>query len=95
MQEYLYTFDKAEGVVMADLTEEEYDALDEYYTQNPPKVDPAKKGTGFFTRRKAAARSITVDTLSANWLMTRAIAAHKTPAEIISDLIQKEIAAAL
>jgi hypothetical protein len=80
---------------MADLTEEEYDALDEYYTKNPPKVDPAKKGTGVFTRRKAAARSITVDALSANWLTTRAIAVHKTPAEIISDLIQKEIAAAL
>jgi hypothetical protein len=69
--------------------------LDEYYTQNPPKVDPAKKGTGFFTHRKAAARSITVDAFSANWLRTRAIAAHKTPAEIINDLIQKEIAAAL
>ncbi|MDR1128239.1 MAG: hypothetical protein LBL20_02920 [Treponema sp.] len=80
---------------MADMTEEAYDALDEYYTRNPPKVDPAKKGTGFFTRRKAAARSITVDALSANWLMTKAIAVHKTPAEIISDMIQKEIAAAL
>jgi hypothetical protein len=80
---------------MANLTEDEYDALDEYYTQNPPTVDTAKKGTGFFTHRKAVARSITVDALSANWLMTKAIAAHKTPAEIISDLIQKEIAAAL
>jgi hypothetical protein len=80
---------------MTDLTEEEYDALDEYYTKNPPAIDPAKKGTGFFTRRKEAARSITIDTLSANWLMTKAIAVHKTPAEIISDLIQKEIAAAL
>jgi len=36
---------------MADLTDEEYDALDEYYTQNPPKVDPTKNGTGFFSRR--------------------------------------------
>jgi hypothetical protein len=80
---------------MAELTEEEYDALDEYYTKNPPTIHPAKKGTGFFTRRAAAARSITVDTLSANWLMTRAIASHKTPAEIISDMIQKEIATTL
>ena len=46
---------------MADLPEEEYDALDEYYTQNPPKMDPAKNGTGFFSRHKAAARTITVD----------------------------------
>ncbi|MDR3147678.1 MAG: hypothetical protein LBU00_04790 [Treponema sp.] len=80
---------------MADLTEEEYDALDEYYTKNPPKVNPAKNGTGFFTRRKAAARSITVDAFSANWLVTKAIATHKTPADIISDMVQKEIATTL
>jgi hypothetical protein len=84
---------------MADLTEEEYDALDEYYTKNPPKVDPAKNGTGFFTRRKAAmaagaARSITLDSFSADYLLTKAIAAHKTPADIIGDMIQREIAAA-
>jgi hypothetical protein len=80
---------------MADLTEEEYDALDEYYTKNPPKIDSAKKGTGFFTRRTAAALTITVDNFSANYLTTKAIADHKTPAEIISEMIQKEIAASL
>jgi hypothetical protein len=36
-----------------------------------------------------------VDALSANWLMSKAIAIHKIPAEIISDRIQKEVAAAL
>jgi hypothetical protein len=75
------------------LTEEEYAALDDYYTQNPPKVDPAKKGTGFYTQRVTAARSITVDALSMKWLTLQAIASQKTPAEIISDMIQKEIAA--
>jgi hypothetical protein len=64
--------------------------LDEYYTKNPPKVDPAKNGTGFFTQRKSAL-SITVEKLSADWLLTKAIAAHKTPAEIISDMVQREI----
>jgi hypothetical protein len=39
---------------MKDLTEEEYDALDEYYTKNPPKIDPTRKGTGFFSQRMAA-----------------------------------------
>ena len=48
---------------MVELTDEEYDALDEYYTQNPPKVDPSKKGTGFFTRRTADARTITIENL--------------------------------
>jgi hypothetical protein len=37
---------------MPDLTEEEYDALDEKWTKNPPK--PGPNGTGFFAQRKAA-----------------------------------------
>ena len=63
---------------MADLTEEEYDALDDYYTQNPPKVDPAKRGAGFFTRRTVMARAITVDSLSADYFTIRAMEAQKT-----------------
>jgi len=81
---------------MPDLTEEEYDALDEKWTKNTPKVGP--NGTGFFAQRKAAlaaqaARSITVDSFTADYLLTRAIVAHKTPAEIISEMVQREIAA--
>jgi len=79
---------------MADLTDEEYDALDEYYTKNPPKIDPAKNGTGFFTRRTAAARTITVDSLSADYLTVKAMATQKTPAEIIGELVRKELIAA-
>jgi hypothetical protein len=83
---------------MPDLTEEEYDALDEKWTKNPPT--PGPNGTGFFAKRKAAlaaqsARSITIDNLSADWLLTKAIAAGKTPAEIIRDMVQKEIAASV
>jgi hypothetical protein len=80
---------------MAEMTEDEADALDEYYTRNPPKVDPAKKGTGFFTRRKAAGRTITVDDLSADYLTTKAIATHKTPAEIIGEMVREKIAASI
>ena len=29
---------------MKEMTDEEADALDEYYTKNPPKVDPSKNG---------------------------------------------------
>ncbi|MDR2048217.1 MAG: hypothetical protein LBP69_02050 [Treponema sp.] len=39
---------------MSDMTDEEYDALDEYYTRNPPGVDPSKRGA-MFTREKIAA----------------------------------------
>jgi hypothetical protein len=79
---------------MTDLTEEEYDALDEYYTKNPPKIDPEKRGTGFFSKRILKARTITVDTLSANYLITKAIAEHKTPADIISEMVQERLVAA-
>ena len=92
MQEYFFTADK--GVIMADLTEEEYNALDEYYTKNPPQIDPAKRGTGFFTRRTLKARTITVDNLSVAYLTTKAIADHKTPADIISEMVQERLAAA-
>ena len=83
---------------MPDLTEEEYEALDEKWTKNTPKVGP--NGTGFFAKRKAdmnaqAARSITVDSFTADYLLTKAIAAHKTPADIIGEMVQRELAAAI
>jgi hypothetical protein len=78
---------------MARMTDEEADYWDEYYTKNPPV--PGPNGTGFFTQRRKSARSVTIDDLSAGWLMTKAIADHKTPAEVISDMVQREIAAAL
>ena len=83
---------------MPDLTEEEYAALDKKWTENPPK--PGPNGTGFFAQRKAAldaqsARSITVDAFTADYLVNKAIAAHKTPADIISEMVKKEIAAVL
>ena len=83
---------------MPELTEEEYNALDEKWTKNPPK--PGPNGTGFFAQRKAvlasqSARSITVDSFTADYLLTKAIADHKTPADIIGDMVQKQIASAL
>jgi hypothetical protein len=83
---------------MPDLTEEEYDALDEKWTKNPPK--PGPNGTGFFAQRKEvltaqSARSITVDSFTADYLMTRAIATHKTPADVIGEMVQEQIAASI
>jgi hypothetical protein len=45
------------------MADEEADHRDEYYTKNPPV--PGPNGTGFFTQRRKAARSITIDSLSA------------------------------
>jgi len=78
---------------MARMTDEEADYWDEYYTKNPPV--PGPNGTGYFTRCKNAALSVTIDSVTANYLKTKAAAAHKTPADIISDMVQRELAAAL
>jgi hypothetical protein len=75
------------------MTDEEADALDEYYTQNPPV--PGPNGTGFFTQQRKTACSVTVDALSADWLKAKAIANHTTPAEIIGEMVRERIAASV
>jgi hypothetical protein len=75
------------------MTDEEADRLDEKWTKNPPK--PGPNGTWFFTRHKAAARTVTIDDLSADYLMTKAMATNKTPAEIIGEMVQERLAASL
>jgi hypothetical protein len=77
---------------MARMTEEEAHYWDKYYTENPPK--PGPNGTGFFSQRKAAL-SITVDSATADYLTAKAIADHKTPSQIIGELVQREIAAVI
>jgi hypothetical protein len=75
------------------MTDEEADYWDEYFTQNPPKV--SGDGTnGFFARHKAS-RMVALDDLSTNYLTTKAIAVHKTLAELISELVRKEIVSSL
>jgi hypothetical protein len=76
---------------MPDLTEEEYDALDEYYTKNPPKVSGDGKN-GFFMKHKG--NIIIVNDITAAYLHARANAVHKTPSELIDEIVQERIAAA-
>ena len=75
---------------MARMTEEEAFALDEKWTKIDPKIGP--NGSGFLSKRKVA-RMITIDGLSADYLFSKSIADHKTPAEIISEMVQERIAA--
>jgi len=78
------------------MTDEEADALDERWTKNPPKVGP--NGTGFFAKRAAerkGARMITIDGFSADYLMTKALASQKTPADIIYEMVRERIAVAM
>jgi len=77
---------------MPDLTNEEYDALDDYYTKNPPKLSGNGK-SGFFAKHAENGNTlIFVDDLSANWLRIKAEATNSTPEAIIRQLVGKEIA---
>jgi hypothetical protein len=76
---------------MKEMTDEEAEYWDDFFTKNPPKVDPAKNG-GF---AKKSFRLVALDKLSEDYLFTRALATHKTPTEIIGELVRKEITASV
>jgi hypothetical protein len=69
------------------LTEEEAFVLTEHYTANPPKVDPGKA--------RIRIPLIPVDAATAEYLAEKAKATHKTPSEIIGELVRSAIAAAV
>jgi len=70
---------------MGTMTDEEAFALDEYYTKNPPKVDPSKA--------RIRIPLVRVDNASAEYLVKEAKATHKKPEEIISEMVRERIAA--
>ena len=72
---------------MGIMTDEEAFALDEYYTQNPPKVDPSKA--------RLRIPLVRLDNASAEYLAKEAKATHKKPEEIISEMIQERITASV
>jgi hypothetical protein len=75
------------------MTDEEADALDDYFTKNPPKV--SGNGTnGFFARRREV-HLVGLDDLSASYLLTKASAVCKTPTELIGEMVRKEILSAV
>ena len=78
---------------MKDLTDEEYDRLDEKWTKTTPKVGP--NGSGYFSQCKAAARTITIDDFSADYLMVKAMDTRKTPAQIIHEMEQERLTASM
>jgi predicted kinase len=59
--------------------------LDEYYTQNPPKVDSSKA--------RIRIPLVRLDNASAEYLAKEAKATHKKPEEIISEMVQERITA--
>ena len=66
------------------MTEEEAWALDEMVTQNPPRVDPSKA--------RRSVRMVALDDFSASYLMSVSSSTHKTPSEIISEMLREKAA---
>jgi hypothetical protein len=75
---------------MARMTDEEADALDEFWTRTTPEIDTGKPG---FLSRKGFTM-ISLEPAAAAYLQARAAATHHSPTEIISEMVRKEIDAA-
>ena len=76
---------------MADMTEKEANALDEELTRTIPKVDFTKPDV--FIRQRELLNVL--NPTAADYIMTRALASHQTPAQIIGDLVREKIAASV
>ena len=72
---------------MNDLTDEEYDALDEYYTKNT--IMPDMTRPGFFARKYGMTVKLDPETTRA--LADRAEITHKTPPQIIGELVRERL----
>jgi hypothetical protein len=72
---------------MPEMTEEEADALDEFVTKNPPKVDPSKA--------RLVVRMVELDDFTADYLFSRSVSTHKTPSELITDLVREKVATSI
>ena len=74
------------------MTEEEAWALDEQVTQNPPKVSGDGK-SGFFMKHKG--NIVILDDVSSTWLRVTAESAHKSPSQLVTEMIREKMAVAL
>ena len=72
---------------MKEMTDHEAEYLDDYYTENTIMPDMSKPG--YFTRKYGM--TITLDSETTQMLSVYAEKTHKTPAEVVSELIRKEL----
>ncbi|GHV75427.1 hypothetical protein AGMMS49942_02480 [Spirochaetia bacterium] len=71
-----------------DMTDEEYDALDEELTRTIPKFGP--EGSDWLAQREL--RQLGLTKCSMDYLLTKAAANRKSPAKIIDELVLEKIA---
>jgi hypothetical protein len=74
-----------------DMTDEEYDALDEELTRTIPKL--SSNSNDWLTQREL--RLMGLNKLSTDYLLTKAMATRQTPAQVIDELIREKVAASV
>ena len=72
------------------MTDEEAWALSDYFTNNEITLGP--NGSDWLSQREI--RISGLSNITVNYLLTRAKAEHKSPVQIIDELVSREIAAA-
>ena len=87
MQEKIFQGIGENEIAMADMTDDEYDALDEQWTKTTPRVNFSRPGV--FARQRALLDIL--DKVTANYILVQAEAENLTPAQVISKLVRKEI----
>jgi len=74
-----------------DMTDEEYNALDEELTINPPKI--ISNGTDWLSQREICISGL--KNMTVQYLLTKAKADKKSPVQIIDELVREKLAAAV
>jgi len=74
-----------------DMTDEEYDALDEELTVNPPKI--ISNGSDWLSQREI--RISGLNNMTVQYLLTKAKADNKSPVQIIDELVREKLALAV
>jgi len=73
------------------MTEEEADALDEEITNADITLKPGEGG--IFTRQRELIDAL--DRVSADYIMTRAMATNKMPLQILGEVVHEKISASM
>ena len=71
------------------LTEQEAWELDKQLTETTPELTEVE---GPFIKKYRESMMVALDPLSANYVQSVSIGTHKTPSEVISDLVREKIA---
>jgi len=77
---------------MPRMTDEEARTFAEQVAKNPPKVTGNGK-SGFFVKHKG--NIIILDDVSATWLRVTSESMHKTPSDLVSEMIRERMAVAI